>query len=110
MTGTLPSEDLATRPVGPPSALWAPAGGAAAVLSFVGVHVLHPAGAPEHMTDAQVVAWVTPAAPRIAAGGSLGLLACLLLLVFAQGWSGLLQVAGAPRWAARLAEASITTT
>lgn len=62
------------------------------------------------MTDAQVRAWIAPAAAQIAAGGSLGILACLLLLVFAQGWSVQLRIAGSPPWAARLADASITIT
>jgi hypothetical protein len=71
----------------PPLAAWSLAGVAAAVLSFIGVHVMHPPGAPEHMTDAEVDALITPAAVQIAAGGSLGVLACLLLLLFAQGWA-----------------------
>jgi hypothetical protein len=80
------------------------------VLSFVGVHLMHPPGAPEHMTDAAVAAWIAPAAKQISAGGSLGILACLLLLVFAQGWSARLGAWGTPAWAGRLAVASMSIT
>ena len=110
MTETLPSGATRTDPSSPPVGVWAPSGAAAASLSFVGVHVLHPPGAPEHMTDAEVVAWITPAAKQIAVGGSLGILACLLLLVFAQGWSAQLRTWGAHPWGSRLAEASIGVT
>jgi hypothetical protein len=106
----MPRETTRTRPQSPPLGVWASAGAAAAVLSFVGVHVMHPPGTPEFMTDTQVAAWIAPAAKQIAAGGSLGLLACLLLLVFAQGWSAQLSAWGAAPWVARLAEASFSVT
>lgn len=110
MNDTESTTSSSTHPASPPRGLWAPAGATAAVLSFIGVHVMHPPGAPEHMTDAQVVAWITPAATQIAAGGSLGLLACLLLLAFGQGWSAQLHAWGTPAWASQLAGTSITVT
>lgn len=110
MTCTVRRPAAVAAPSSPPRRLWAAAGGAAAVLSFTGVHLMHPPGAPEHMSDAEVVAWITPSATQVAAGGSLGLLACLLLLVFAQGWSAQLASWSAPAWACRLAASSVTTT
>jgi hypothetical protein len=101
------SPPLASSPAMLASSL---AGVAAVVLSFVGVHVMHPAGAPEHMTDAEVNAWIAPAATQIAAGGSLGVLACLLLLLFAQGWGAQLARWGTAPWVTRLAENSVSVT
>ena len=108
MTQTTTHQPVRTgRPFPPPRA-WALAGVCAPLLSFIGVHVMHPPGAPEHMTDAQVVDWITPDAGRIVAGGSLGLISCMLLLLFARGWYGQLVGWGAPHWAAGLADTSIT--
>ena len=96
------------RGLHPPVRVWAGAGVAAPLLSFIGVHVMHPPGAPEHMTDAQVRDWITPAAGQITVGGCLGLVVCMMLLAFAQGWSGQLVDWGTPPWAARVASTSIT--
>ncbi len=110
MTQTTTHQPVRTDRPSPPTRAWALAGACAPALSFIGVHVMHPPGAPEHMTDAQVVEWITPAAGRIVAGGTLGLISCMLLLLFARGWYGELVGWGAPHWAAGLADTSITTT
>lgn len=110
MTQTTTHTPALTSGAYPPRRVWALAGACTPVLSFIGVHVMHPPGAPEHMTDAQVLDWITPAAARIAAGGSLGLVSCMLLLLFARGWHARLLDWGAPHWAAGLAEASISVT
>jgi hypothetical protein len=91
-----------------PTILWAVAGTAAALLAFAGVHLMHPPGAPEHFTDAQVIAWVRASSAQIWAGGSFSMAAAMLLLVFAQGWATQLDDWGAPTWAAHLARQSIT--
>ena len=69
---------------------------------------MHPPGAPEHLSDAGVIGWVRSGTAQIWAGGSLSILAAMLLLVFAQGWSEQILRWGAPAWAGPVARLSVT--
>jgi hypothetical protein len=73
----------------------------------MGLHIMHPPGAPEHMSDAQVIGWVRSATAQIWAGGSFSIVAALLLLVFAQGWAAQILSWGAPAWAGSVARMSV---
>ncbi len=107
MTDTL--THLAPPPTrtSPPAVFQAAAGIAAALLTFTGLHSVHPPGAPEHLSDAQVIGWARPATAQLWAGGSFSIVAALLLLVFAQGWAEQTLSWGAPAWAGSVTRMSV---
>lgn len=54
------------------------------LISFASLHLLHPPGQPEHMTDPQIARWAESGAHQLWLGASLALLTVFLLLVW--GW------------------------
>jgi hypothetical protein len=54
------------------------------LLSFASLHLLHPPGQPEHMTDPEIARWAEAGAHEFWLGGSLSLLTVFLLLAW--GW------------------------
>lgn len=109
MTENLTATDVRTLPL-MPAAVWPLCGVVAVASSFIGLHVMHPPGAPEHMTDAQVLAWAGSGSTQIALGGSLGLIAAVALLAFGEGWAGRLVQWGAAPWTSHLARSSAVAT
>jgi hypothetical protein len=108
MTAIHPPETV--RAAFMPTPVWAISGVTAVVASFIGLHILHPAGVPEHMSDADLTAWAASGATQIMVGGSIGLAATLLLLVFGEGWAEQLTAWGAATWHSQLARSSTVAT
>lgn len=82
----------------------------APALAFAGAHLLHPAGRPEQMPDADIVRWAESAPVTLWIGGTLGLAAALLLLVWGSRFELLLGRWEAPAWCVRTATFAVVVT
>jgi hypothetical protein len=89
MNTTTTTETMNARVTFSPSPLGrgilAVVGLAVPVVSYVALHVMHPEGRIENMTDPQLAEWAQSGAHMIWAGGALELAVALLMLVFAAG-------------------------
>lgn len=79
------------------------------VLSFVGIHVTHPSGQPELMTDSQMIHWVESGAHGIWFGGALSVIAALLLMAWISLLADRLESWSATPLARRLAMIAAST-
>ena len=78
------------------------------LLSFASLHLLHPAGQPENMTDTQITRWAESGAHQLWLGGSLGLLSVFLLLAWGVVVANRTEMWETPPGLARAAYHSVT--
>lgn len=78
-------------------------------LGYVGVHELFP-GSPEHLSDAELVDWAAPHAHSIWLGGSLQVVAAVLLLTWGAMAASRIEDLGRSMYASRILSSSVQVT
>ncbi len=78
------------------------------VLAYVAIHILFPSGAPEQLTDAELIAAAASGPRMIWAGGALALVAAMFLVIWASLLSLRLEERACPAWLTRAASGAVT--